>query len=56
MNAITLRNELLKATEELARALQREEETGEAIDSMEWRYWEGYSEALGLAVENLIRG
>jgi hypothetical protein len=55
MNKETLRDELLRANEELAKALEQEEKSGQAIDSMERRYWEGYTEALGLVVESLIR-
>lgn len=47
--------ELLKAEENLRLALEKEEATGHAIDSMERRYWEGYVEALGFAVAQQIK-
>jgi hypothetical protein len=37
---------LLTAQKNLRLAQEREEQTGEAIDSMERRYWEGYIDAL----------
>jgi hypothetical protein len=37
---------LEKAGQKLLKAIKREEQTGEAIDSMERRYWEGYVDAL----------
>ena len=51
----SLREEMLKASEALRLSLEKEEQTGEAIDSMTRRYWEGYLEALGLAVSLLIK-
>lgn len=36
---------LLSAEEELAEAQQIEDESGEAMDSMERKYWEGVSDA-----------
>jgi hypothetical protein len=37
---------LTQARERLRLAQEKEEQTGEAIDSMERRYWEGYIDAL----------
>ena len=55
MNQNAIREELKRAEEHLSFAIAEEEKTGEAMDSMERRYWEGYLEALGLAVSLLIR-
>ena len=40
-----LKNLMLEADNELARAQEAEDESGEAMDSMERRYWEGISDA-----------
>lgn len=48
-----IRQEMLKSAESLRQALEDEERTGEAIDSMNRAYWEGYLEALSLAVSKL---
>ena len=37
---------MVQAQNELANAIEDEEASGEAIDSMERRYWEGVDEAL----------
>jgi hypothetical protein len=37
---------LAKAQEQLRLAQEKEEQTGEAINSMERNYWEGYIDAL----------
>lgn len=50
-----LHNELINATSQLIKAQETEERTGEAIDSMNRAYWEGYAHALGFAVEKLIK-
>jgi hypothetical protein len=55
MNVTQLRDELIHTAAELAKALETEERTGEAIDSMNRAYWEGYNEALGLIVVKLIK-
>ena len=55
MTANQLREELLNATSQLIKAQETEEKTGQAIDSMNRAYWEGYTEALGFAVEKLIK-
>lgn len=41
-----LKRMLVEAEEELLMAQQREEESGEATDSMERTFWEGQCEAL----------
>ena len=42
-----LKNLMLEAETQLDLAIKREEETEEAMDSMERTYWEGQLEALG---------
>ena len=41
-----LKVEMLDAEEQLTLAQEVEDESGEAMDSMERTYWEGYTEAL----------
>jgi outer membrane protein TolC len=41
-----LEKALAEAREQLRLAQEEEEHTEEAMDSMERRYWEGYTEAL----------
>ena len=41
-----LEKALTEACEQLRLAQEEEERTEEAMDSMERRYWEGYTEAL----------
>lgn len=50
-----LREEMLKTTEALRLAQEKGEQTGEIIDLTTSRYWEGYLEALGLAVSLLMK-
>jgi hypothetical protein len=50
-----LREEILKSAEALRIAQEAEEYTGEASDSMARRYWEGYTEALEMAVDKLMK-
>lgn len=40
-----LKNLMFEADKELARAQEQEEASGEAMDSMERRYWEGVTDA-----------
>ena len=39
---------LTEGEEQLRLAREEEERTEEAMDSMERKYWEGYTEALGI--------
>ena len=52
-----LQRELTGADEELLLSQERESASGEAMDSMERKYWEGYTEALEWVKAQLeIRG
>jgi hypothetical protein len=42
-----LKNLMYEAEAELRMAQEQEDETEEAMDSMERKYWEGYTDALG---------
>ena len=50
-----LEKALTKACEQLRLAQEEEERTEEAMDSMERRYWEGYTEALGFVIASQIK-
>lgn len=50
-----LRKALTEACEQLRLAQEEEERTEEAMDSMERRYWEGYTEALTFAIATQIK-
>lgn len=50
-----LEKALTEACEQLRLAQEEEERTGEAMDSMERRYWEGYTEALGFVIASQIK-
>ena len=50
-----LLKEMSRASEFLRIAQETEELTGEASDSMARRYWEGYTEALNIAVNRLAK-
>ena len=50
-----LEKALTEACEKLRLAQEEEERTEEAMDSMERRYWEGYTEALGFVIASQIQ-
>ena len=50
-----LEEALTEACEQLRLAQEEEEHTEEAMDSMERRYWEGYTEALGFVIASQIQ-
>lgn len=50
-----LEKALTEACEQLRLAQEEEELTEEAMDSMERRYWEGYTEALGFVIASQIQ-
>lgn len=47
---------LEEAREQLRLAIEEEEHTEDALDSMERRYWEGYRDALEVIAGCLDRG
>jgi len=50
-----LEKALTEACEQLRLAQEKEELTEKAMDSMERRYWEGYTEALGFVIASQIQ-
>ena len=46
-----LKDMMLEAEQELERAQKEEDESGEAMDSMERKYWEGQLDALSIVYE-----
>ena len=50
-----LEKALTEACEQLRLAQEEEERTGEAMDSMERKYWEGYTEALSFVIASQIK-
>ena len=55
MSSEKLIEALTEACEQLRLAQEEEERTGEAMDSMERRYWEGQIDALSWVVEMKVK-